>query len=83
MRKSEFCNMCENKVSDQLFSNCTTDQCPCFCYMHKKILQSCDMLPRILMMKCEYEKDFQTFAQHGCQNWRKSYIPKKKKKDSD
>ena len=32
------------------------------------------------MMKCEYEKDFQTFAQHGCQNWRKSYIPKKKKK---
>ena len=38
------------------------------------------MLPRILMMKCEYEKDFQTFAQHGCQNWRKSYIPKIKKK---
>ena len=32
------------------------------------------------MIKCEYEKDFQTFAQHGCQNWRKSYIPKKKKK---
>ena len=32
------------------------------------------------MIKSEYEKDFQTFAQHGCQNWRKSYIPKKKKK---
>ena len=32
------------------------------------------------MIKCEYEKDFQTFAQHVCQNWRKSYIPKKKKK---
>ena len=38
------------------------------------------ILPWILMMKCEYEKDFQTFAQHGGQNWRKSYIPKKKKK---
>ena len=34
------------------------------------------------MIKCELKKDFQTFAQHGCQNWRKSYIPKKKK-DSD
>ena len=37
MRKSEFCNMCENKVSDQLYSNCTTDQCLCFCYMHRTI----------------------------------------------
>ena len=31
------------------------------------------------MIKCEYEKDFQTFSQHGCQNWSKSYIPKKKR----
>ena len=37
MRKSEFCNMCENKDSDQLYSNCTTDQCNCFCYMHRTI----------------------------------------------
>ena len=27
------------------------------------------------MIKCEYEKDFQSFAQHMCQNWRKSYVP--------
>ena len=31
VRKLDFC-LCENKDADQLCSNCTADQCLCFCY---------------------------------------------------
>ena len=36
MRKPDFC-LCENKGTDQLHSNCTADQCLCFCYMDSTI----------------------------------------------
>ena len=29
MRNTDFC-ICENKAADQLYSNCTADQCLCF-----------------------------------------------------
>ena len=37
MRKLDYC-VCKNKGADQLCSNCTADQCLCFCYSHSTIL---------------------------------------------
>ena len=34
--KNEFC-LCKNKGADQLCSNCTVDQCLCFCYRDSTI----------------------------------------------
>ena len=37
LRKPDFC-LCKTKGTDQLCSNCTADQCLCFCYMDSRIL---------------------------------------------
>ena len=36
MRKPAFC-ICKNKGANQLCSNCTAEQCLCFCYVDSKI----------------------------------------------
>ena len=41
--KSDFC-ICENKGTDQLCCNCTSNQHLCFCYMDR-------MIPSLLILK--------------------------------
>ena len=51
MRKPDFC-LCKNKDADKQCSNCTADQCLCFCYSDSKIP---------LLLKSKISKAFSFF----------------------
>ena len=50
MRKADF-YPCENKGADQLYSNCTADQCLCFRYMDSTIRYMDSTIPLLLKSK--------------------------------